>query len=120
MDDIEKFVTGLNIARFLDSLTTEQDRTQRRLWIRLLIAEMDRFGTSFERQTLVSHCLESCSGRIAAQRARLEKLAPDGPYRDLEELFLANLLEVEHSIRIRRDQLAQRAGPDTSNRGMAV
>ena len=31
MDDVEKFVTGLNIARFLDSLTTERDRAQRRL-----------------------------------------------------------------------------------------
>ena len=120
MDDIEKFVTGLNIARFLDSLTTEQDRTQRRLWIRLLIAEMDRFGTSFERQTLVSHCLESCSGRIAAQRARLETLAPGGLHRDPEEAFLVNLLEVEHAIRIRRDQLAQRPGPETSHRDMAV
>ena len=117
MDDVQKFVTGLNISRFLDSLTVEQDRSRRNLWTQLLIAEIDRFGALDERLNLLDDCMESCSRRIAAQRARFLEPHGDGLDHELEGAYLANLIEIEHSIRARRLQLVQAPDRQRSYRG---
>jgi hypothetical protein len=116
MDDVQKFVTGLNISRFLDSLTVERDRSRRNLWTQLLIAEIDRFGALDERLNLLDDCMESCSRRIAAQRARFQEPHGDGLDRELEDAYLANLIEIEHSIRARRVHLARDPARQGSHR----
>lgn len=105
MDETQKFVSELNISRFLDWLAADQEPAQRALRTRLLIAEEDRFGSAAEKLDMVEHCLESCASRIMAQRLRLEGMPPDHPQRAPAERLLMNMIETRSCVRHRRDCL---------------
>ena len=111
MDNVAKYVTELNIARFLDLLEREQEPAQRQLWTKLLVAEEDRFGALSEKLENARRCLQNCSTRIGNQQALIDRMYGGHPSRQPAQDLLINLMEIRLSVQGYIDQLKKRIDP---------
>jgi hypothetical protein len=98
MDSTARFVSDLNVARFVDRLQLESDPAKRTSLRRLLIEEEDRFGSRAERLSDVQRHLAEGSRRIALQKALIENLIAKGQDVRLAERTLSNLFEIQRIL----------------------
>ena len=105
MDGAQKFVTDLNVARFVTFLEDERDEGKRKLWTNLLIAEENRFGGLSEQLLLAENLLEKTGARIDRQRQAVAGLATDHPAMGEAHRLLANMQDIQKIVQFRIENL---------------
>lgn len=78
MDQIEQFVSDLNISNFVDQLGRERDAKNQSMLKRLLIEEENKFGATAERLNMVDRHIFDAAIRIARQKELVAQLKGKG------------------------------------------
>jgi hypothetical protein len=95
MKETARFVSDLNVARFVARLRSEDDPATRTSLRRLLIEEEDKFGRKAERLSNLHRHIAEGRRRIEIQKALITKLKTVGKDARLAESTLSNLLETQ-------------------------
>ena len=78
MDEVERFVIDGNVSRFVDQLRAETDSFRRETLKRLLMAEINRFGSVADRLQTTERHLTDGQALIAQQRRLIAKMKSNG------------------------------------------
>jgi hypothetical protein len=78
MEEVERFVIDGNISRFVDQLRAETDSFRRDTLKRLLMAEINRFGSVADRLQTVERHLTDGEALIAQQRRSFAQMKSNG------------------------------------------
>jgi hypothetical protein len=95
MDDTARFVSDLNITRFVDRLRLEHDLTMRASLQKLLLKEMNNFGRDRKQLSNILRQIAEGRRRIEIQKGVIESLAIGGQDVGPAEKALGNLLEIQ-------------------------
>lgn len=105
MDNVERYVSDLNINHFLDTLEKEPDGPMRSVLKNLLLREENRFAKLSERLETAENCLSKCARRIREQRDRIAGMDGNHPHLASAKRLLANMLDIHAVVQAEKDRL---------------
>jgi hypothetical protein len=101
MDEMERFIGDGNIARFVDMLRAEADPARRETLKRLLIEEINRFGSLTERLAVTERHLRDGEAQISKLTGIVREMKGNG----LDCTRTERTLEVSMMIRALFEEL---------------
>jgi hypothetical protein len=115
MNNTARFVTDLNVARFVDRLRLEDDPVMRALLQRLLLKELENLGFDCEQLGNVQRQMTEGRRRIEIQTAVIESLTANGEDVRFAKNGLRNLVEIQRIFEQYRQAILERHPPKQSN-----
>ncbi len=100
MPDTIRFVTDHNVDRFMNLLEQAGNESDRSLFKRLLVAEVDRYALEEHRRDALHRTIAVCNTKIERQSKLLDQLRAKGNGVDLTqaEALLNNLLLIRQTL----------------------
>jgi len=95
MDEVERFVIDGNVSRFVDQLRAETDSFRQETLKRLLMAEINRFGSVADRLQMVERHLTEGEALIAKQRRLVAQLRSNGGDASAAERMLHTIESIQ-------------------------
>jgi hypothetical protein len=98
MNDTARFVSNLNVARFVDRLRVETDPATRASLHTLLLEEFNNLGFNLKQLGFVQRQVIEGKARIAMQIAVVEALTANGQDVRLAKIELGRLIEIQSMV----------------------